>query len=256
MYTGSGSGNFHLGAPLGQYFAKPGVCNLLIKVLTLGQLTRLISPGRHVLWPQGKLKHIRNILSQKENLFVKVKEDHFAKTTDWLGGKGIKGGLFPVLCRNDTIIFQNDTIIFRNKGSRLDWGSRRSKGNVFIDDSISGGASKGNVPAEGKGSNVGHLAYLLRGSWPTPFWAPRSLRNLENCPPSLANMVGRGIDMKWPMGTDGSSIAQGAVCCWRCSKIGDLQFCFPVQPGEAKGCACRGNNSLYCYQWHSSQIRH
>lgn len=28
--------DFHLGAPLGQYFAKPGVCNLLIKVLTLG----------------------------------------------------------------------------------------------------------------------------------------------------------------------------------------------------------------------------
>lgn len=49
MFTGSGSADFHLGAPLGQYFAKPGVCNLLIKVLTLEQLTRLISPGRHVL---------------------------------------------------------------------------------------------------------------------------------------------------------------------------------------------------------------
>lgn len=49
VYGGRGSTDFHLGAPLGQYFAKPGVCNLLIKVLTLGQLTRLISPGRQVL---------------------------------------------------------------------------------------------------------------------------------------------------------------------------------------------------------------
>lgn len=34
-----------------------------------------------------------------------------------------------------------------------------------IDDSLSGGTSKGNVPAEGQGSNVGHLAYLLSGPW-------------------------------------------------------------------------------------------
>lgn len=49
MGTRGGCTDFHLSAPLGQYFAKPGVYNLLIKVLTLGQLTRLISPGRQVL---------------------------------------------------------------------------------------------------------------------------------------------------------------------------------------------------------------
>lgn len=74
---GSGSTDFHLGAPLGQYFAKPGVRNLLIKVLTLGQLTRLSSPGRQVLWPQGKWEQIRNILREKESLSVKVKGNHF-----------------------------------------------------------------------------------------------------------------------------------------------------------------------------------
>lgn len=63
------STDFHLGAPLGQYFAKPGVCNLLIKVLTLGQLTRLISPRRHVPWPQGKLKHIREYFRQEIESF-------------------------------------------------------------------------------------------------------------------------------------------------------------------------------------------
>lgn len=63
------STDFHLGAPLGQYFAKPGVCNLLIKVLTLGQLTRLISPGRHVPWPQGKLKHIREYFRRERESF-------------------------------------------------------------------------------------------------------------------------------------------------------------------------------------------
>lgn len=63
VYTETGYTDFHLGALLGQYFTKPGVCNLLIKVLTLGQLTRLISPWRHVLWPQGKLKQIQNILN-------------------------------------------------------------------------------------------------------------------------------------------------------------------------------------------------
>lgn len=95
----SGSTDFHLGSPLGQNFAKPGVCNLPIKVLTLGQLTRLISPGRRVLWPQGKLKHIRNILSSQENLFVKVKGDHFAETTDW-EGKKLRVVCSPGLCRN------------------------------------------------------------------------------------------------------------------------------------------------------------
>lgn len=80
----------------------------------------------------------------------------------------------------------------------------------FIDDSISGGTSKGNVPAEGQGSNVGHLTNLLRDQRVDTLL--RSLRNLENLPSSLADTVRRGRDRKWPKGTDGSSIAQGAVC--------------------------------------------
>lgn len=83
VYTGSGSPDFHLGAPLGQYFAKPGVCNLLIKVFTLGQLTRLISPGRHVLWPQGKLNHIRNILQLERE----SRERRSFCLNNWLGGE-------------------------------------------------------------------------------------------------------------------------------------------------------------------------
>ena len=42
-----------------------------------------------------------------------------------LGGKESKSGVFLVLCRKYTIIFQN-------KGSRLDTGSKRSKGNVGV----------------------------------------------------------------------------------------------------------------------------
>lgn len=119
VYTGSGSRNFHLGAPLGQYFAKPGVCNLLIKVLTLGQLTRLISPGRQALWPQGKLKHIRNILSKKENLFVKVKGDRFAKPTDWEEKE------LRVVCSR--VCVELIPLSSKTKGSRFHWGTWRSK---------------------------------------------------------------------------------------------------------------------------------
>lgn len=49
-------------------------------------------------------------------------------------------------------------------------------------------------------------------------------------------MVGSRVDTKWPMGTDGDSIAQGSCLLLKTQKQpGDLQFCFPDQPRGANG---------------------
>lgn len=194
MFTGSGSTNFHLGAPLGQYFAKPGVCNLLIKVVTLGQLTRLISPGRHVLWPQGKLKHIRNILSEKENLFVKVKEDHFAETT---GRKRHWGWFVPSFMQKLRHYIPKQRLkvrlSFQEQGKLIPfckWGHFKGK--------WSGRGQK----LQGEPPRLRPKRSLSQHSW-----APRSLRDLDNFPSSSANMVETGMDVEWPMGTDGNGTA-------------------------------------------------
>lgn len=127
-----------------------------------------------------------------------MKGDHFAKTTDWEEKE------LRMVCSQ--VCVELIPLSSKTKGSRLDGGSPRSEGNVFIDDSVGGGSCE--VIQQRQRLQGGPPRLLGRrpmGRHPFEHQDPFEIY-ITFLPYGLL-WSGERVDTKWPMGTTGSGTA-------------------------------------------------
>lgn len=149
----------------------------------------------------------------------------------------------------------------KTKGSRLDGGSPRSEGNVFIDDSVGGGTCKVIQQRQGLQGGPPRLLGRRPMGW-HPFEHQDPFEIYITFLPYGLLWSGEGVDTKWPMGTTGSGTGHAqkelsAAEDARKIRRPSILFFQTSQEGQTAAPAWEiARVFSVCYQWHSSHMSH